>query len=64
MTLDNLLPGKRYSVEIVSVIGTITDCGGPNSTDSGSETFHICTGECSKEKTTNRSTFLTFLSVC
>ncbi|XP_075265257.1 uncharacterized protein LOC142357529, partial [Convolutriloba macropyga] len=43
VTLDNLLPGKRYSVEIVSVIGTITDCGGPNSTDSGSETFHICT---------------------
>ena len=45
VTLDNLEPGKSYTVEVVSVIGTSTDCGFENITDSEISFFTICTGK-------------------
>ena len=42
--LGNLTAGTSYKVEVVSVIGTNTDCGG-NSTDSEIVSFNLCTGK-------------------
>ena len=44
VTLVNLLPGKSYTLEVVSVFGTITDCGRGNATDSEILALNICTG--------------------
>ena len=45
VTLENLEPGISYTVEIVAVIGTSTNCGEAISIDSEIATFNICTGE-------------------
>ena len=44
VTLDNLEPGKRYTVELVAIIGTNTDCGSENITESEISNLTICTG--------------------
>ena len=44
VTITNLMPGKSYTVELVSVIGTSTDCGKENTTDSEITKLTICTG--------------------
>ena len=44
LTLDNLEPGRRYTVEIVSLIGTSTDCGQGGVIDSGILSLGFCTG--------------------
>ncbi|XP_075243737.1 uncharacterized protein LOC142337988 [Convolutriloba macropyga] len=43
LTLNNLSPGSRFALEMVSVIGTKTNCGIGNSTDSEIVSFKICT---------------------
>ena len=45
VTLDNLEPGRSYTVQIVSVIGTSTDCGGGAVIDSEPISLTICTGK-------------------
>ena len=45
VTVANLEAGKLYTVEIVSVIGTSTNCGGGNSTDSAVTSLRMCTGQ-------------------
>ena len=45
VTLDNLVPGKRYTVELVAIIGTNTDCGSENITESEISNLAICTGQ-------------------
>ncbi|XP_075264154.1 uncharacterized protein LOC142356060, partial [Convolutriloba macropyga] len=42
LTLPNLTAGSTYTVELVSVIGTTTDCGG-NTIDSSLKLLAICT---------------------
>ena len=44
LTLPNLTAGSTYTVELVSVIGTTTDCGG-NTIDSSLKLLAICTGK-------------------
>ena len=45
VTLGNLAAGSIYTVELVSVIGTNTNCGESNSTDSAIVPLEICTGK-------------------
>ena len=45
VTLGNLEEGRNYIVEVVSVIGTSTDCGRDNASDSQTTSLAICTGE-------------------
>ena len=44
VTLVNLVPGKSYTLEVVSVIGTNTECGKGNTTDSEITEINVCTG--------------------
>ena len=42
--LENLSPGKRYTLELISVIGTTTDCGGITS-ESSLKSVSVCTSK-------------------
>ena len=44
LTLGNLEPGRNYIIKVVSVIGTSSDCGRFEATDSEMASFAFCTG--------------------
>ena len=59
LTVATLSPGKWYTVELVSVFGTSTNCGGGTVIDSELVSVNICTGK----QDSLKSIILAFLSI-